>query len=199
MSADVDVDAEPYEQHLVVVGRYVEDLLFKLTPIHIDEITHAHFLADDPGLQKQISTSSEILVPIRVGDKVRPLVTKQAVPLQLVQDALPKQLGVFSGSLCLGACQLSHDDETTVGDAVEHKYGMSFATQSVEEFDVACLSEEMDEIFYDICDENPELSDEEHDTMAEQVFLSRHGRSYEEARQDIVRKYEATDKSSELS
>jgi len=186
---DSCADVETYMDQLASTGERIQNLLRNLTPIRIDECSHKHFIADSPELQRQISASNEILLPVSVDGVVRPLLTKHAVPLQLLQDALPNRLGVFSGYLCLGACRLDHDSETTAGDVLVQGYAVSFDPQSVMEFDLECLSEDMDEIFYRVCDENPDLSDDEHDTLAEQLFISKYGRSMDEARQDILKKH----------
>ena len=51
------------------------------------------------------------------------------------------------------------------------------------------LAEDFDSIYLHLCDEHPELDDEEIDKLAEKEFSSHHGQSYTAARNAIEAKH----------
>ena len=95
------------DEHLLTDLKHIQsrtiNLLGLLQPLVVTSNTHAHFLEDK---EADPSESEEVVLPLSYGNDIRPLVTHAGMPLSVLESALPRLVGSFSGILLIGSCGL---------------------------------------------------------------------------------------------
>ena len=113
----------------------------------------------------------------------RPLITQAFIPLSTIEDALPRLLLSFSGSLFVGSCAIDHADESqprTVGDVTKRNLTLTFLTQTLEDYDLQCIEEDLQDVYFKVQENNEQATEDELDDLVNAEFLRRHGCTYED-------------------
>merc|ERR1712187_897067 len=86
-----------FEAFLDRISPRMKELTSILTPIRIDPNTHGCFFTDDALINA--SNSAEELLCVNIDGVVRPVISRAAVPLSVINSALPRLIGSSGGEL----------------------------------------------------------------------------------------------------
>ena len=80
-----------------------------------------------------VLASEPVELSLSIDQSERLLVTQKGVPLDVIESALPRLVGSFSGKLVIGSVMLFPDEQFFVSDVIAKRWHLSFQPASYKD------------------------------------------------------------------